>query len=335
MTRGTIDAIREETLAVLRTHAAPGDRVAHLDFPNHYNAGDSLIYAGEVEYLKRLNVHVDYVSDPFTHNDALLEERIGDGTLFLQGGGNFGDRWPIDQKFREAIVARFPRNKIVCLPQSIDFADTDALARTAALYAQHPDLTLMLREKRSYELALAHFPNNRVEYCPDMAFGADIARSAEGTAVDVVKLLRADSESLGHAAVNIDASSVHYDWGLRGTDLAISTAVMLPTLIAQRFPRTNRLLYPALLRSYEQTAKLNLRVAQRILNLAPVVLTDRLHAAVLAAMMGKRVVAMDNANKKVSGIYDAYLHRFDNVHYASNSDEAAELVRQAVSDCRG
>jgi exopolysaccharide biosynthesis predicted pyruvyltransferase EpsI len=334
MTRETIDAIREETLAVLRTHASPGDRVAHLDFPNHYNAGDSLIYAGEVEYLKRLNVHVDYVSDPFTHNDALLEERIGDGTLFLQGGGNFGDRWPIDQKFRESIVARFPRNKIVCLPQSIDFADTDALTRTAALYAEHPDLTLMLRERRSYELALAHFPGNRVEYCPDMAFGADVARSAEGSAVDVVKLLRADSESLGHESVKIDASSVQYDWGLRGTDLAISTAVMLPTLIAQHFPRANRLLYPALLRSYEQTAKLNLRVAQRILNLAPVVLTDRLHAAVLAAMMGKRVVAMDNANKKVSGIYDAYLHRFDNVSFASTTDEAAELVRQAVSDSR-
>ncbi|MEU3475559.1 polysaccharide pyruvyl transferase family protein [Rhodococcus sp. NPDC006774] len=334
MTRETIDAIREETLAVLRTHASPGDRVAHLDFPNHYNAGDSLIYAGEVEYLKRLNVHVDYVSDPFTHNDALLEERIGDGTLFLQGGGNFGDRWPIDQKFRESIVARFPRNKIVCLPQSIDFADTDALMRTAALYAEHPDLTLMLRERRSYKMALAHFPSNRVEYCPDMAFGADVARSAEGSAVDVVKLLRADSESLGHESVKIDASSVQYDWGLRGTDLAISTAVMLPTLIAQHFPRANRLLYPALLRSYEQTAKLNLRVAQRILNLAPVVLTDRLHAAVLAAMMGKRVVAMDNANKKVSGIYDAYLHRFDNVRFASTTDEAAELVRQAVSDSR-
>lgn len=334
MTRETIDAIREETLAVLRPHASPGGRVAHLDFPNHYNAGDSLIYAGEVEYLKRLNVHVDYVSDPFTHNNALLEERIGDGTLFLQGGGNFGDRWPIDQRFREAIVARFPRNKIVCLPQSIDFADTEALKRTATLYAQHPDLTLMLREKRSYEMALAHFPNNRVEYCPDMAFGAEVARSAGGTAVDVVKLLRADSESLGHASVNIDASSVQYDWGLRGTDLAISAAVTLPTRIAHSFPRTNRLLYPALLRSYEQTAKLNLRVAQRILNLAPVVLTDRLHAAVLAAMMGKRVVAMDNANKKVSGIYDAYLHRFDNVHFASTTDEAAELVRQAVSDCR-
>jgi pyruvyl transferase EpsO len=334
MTHETVDELREETLGVLRPHAEPGDRVAHLDFPNHYNAGDSLIHAGEVEYLKRLNVHVDYVSDPFTHNDALLEERIGDGTLFLQGGGNFGDRWPIDQRFREAIVARFPRNKIVCLPQSIDFADAEALTRTAALYAQHPDLTLMLREQRSYELALEHFPSNRVEYCPDMAFGAEIARSTGGSAVDVVKLLRADSESLGHASVNIDASSVRYDWGLHGTDLAISTAVMLPTLIAQRFPRTNRLLYPALLRSYEQTAKLNLRVAQRILNLAPVVLTDRLHAAVLAAMMGKRVVAMDNANRKVSGIYDAYLHRFDNVHFASTTDEAAELVRQAVSDCR-
>ncbi|MDJ0392280.1 polysaccharide pyruvyl transferase family protein [Rhodococcus sp. G-MC3] len=334
MTQLALESIRRETLAVMRRHTAPGDRIALLDFPSHHNAGDSLIYAGQAAYLDQLKVGVDYVSDLHTHSDALLRERLTDRTIFLHGGGNFGDRWPAHQAFRERIVARFPNNKIVALPQGIDYADPDALAKTAAMYAKHSDLTLMLREQRSYDIARANFPSNNVEYCPDMAFGAEIEKSVDGSAVDVVKLLRVDSEGLDHGAVDIDYSSVQYDWGVRGKDLALWQVITLPTRIANNYPNTTRLLYPALARSYRQIAALNLRVAQRILNKAPVVLTDRLHAAVLAAMMGKRVVAMDNANKKVSGIYSAYLHRFDNVRFAATSAEAADLVAQAVLDGR-
>lgn len=334
MTQQALDTIRNETLAVMRRHTTPGDRVALLDFPSHDNAGDALIYAGEAGYFGELGVRVEYISDVFTHDDALLRERVGDSTIFLHGGGNFGDRWPAPQKFRERFVARFTNNKIVGLPQGIDYSNSHALNETAAIYAQHPDLTLMLRENRSYDIALANFPANNVEYCPDMAFGTKIAHSPDGSEVDVVKLLRVDSEKLDHGTVDLAYSSFQYDWGLRGKDLAIWQAITLPTRIAYNYPKTTRLLYPALARSYPRTAALNLRVAQRMLNKAPVVLTDRLHAAVLAGMMGKRVVAMDNANKKVSGIYDAYLHRFDNVRFAATAAEASELVAEAVSATR-
>ena len=334
MTQHALESIRDESRAVMRRHTAPGDRVALLDFPSYDNAGDSLIYAGETEYLDESGVRVEYISDLNTHDDALARRRVGTGTIFLQGGGNFGDRWPAHQEFRERVVARFPDSKIVGLPQGIDYADSDALKRTAAIYAAHPDLTLLLREKRSYDIALASFPDNNVEYCPDMAFGAQIANNPGDCAVDVVKLLRVDSEKLDHGPVDIDASSVQFDWGLHGKDLAIWQVITLPTRIASNFPKTTRPLYPALARSYPRAAALNLRVAQRILSKGRVVLTDRLHAAVLAAMMGKRVVAMDNANKKVSGIYSAYLHRFDNVRFAATAAEAAELVAEAVADSR-
>lgn len=334
MTLRPIETIRDETLAVMRRHIAPGDRVALLDFPSYDNAGDSLIYAGEAQYLRQVGGQVGYVSDLLTCDASLIRSKIGSGTILLRGGGNFGDRWPAHQQFREKIVEQFPKNKIVCLPQGIDYSNSHALNETAAIYAQHPDLTLMLRENRSYDIALANFPANNVEYCPDMAFGTKIAHSPDGSEVDVVKLLRVDSEKLDHGTVDLAYSSFQYDWGLRGKDLAIWQAITLPTRIAYNYPKTTRLLYPALARSYPRTAALNLRVAQRMLNKAPVVLTDRLHAAVLAGMMGKRVVAMDNANKKVSGIYDAYLHRFDNVRFAATAAEASELVAEAVSATR-
>ncbi len=334
MTQRALESIRHETLEVLRRHTLSGDGVALLDFPVHHNAGDSLIFAGEVQYLAKLNVRVDYVSDLATHDSALLAQRVGSRTILLNGGGNFGDRWPAHQLFRERIVARFPHNKIVGLPQGIEYSDPENLRKTAAIYAKHPDLTLMFREERSYEIAQTRFPDNNVEFCPDMAFGADIAQGPDASTVNVVKLLRADSERIDHGYVDIESSTAQYDWAFRGFDFALWQAVTLPTKIAYRYPRTIRSIYPALERAYPAMVALNLRAAQRILNNAPVVLTDRLHAAVLAAMMGKRVIAMDNANKKISGVYRAYLHRFDNVRYAASASEASELVAQAVSERR-
>ncbi|MGA9873363.1 MAG: polysaccharide pyruvyl transferase family protein [Rhodococcus sp. (in: high G+C Gram-positive bacteria)] len=334
MTDSALGSIRRQTLDVMRRHTSPGDRIAVLDFPIHHNAGDSLIFAGQDQYFDTLDVHVDYRSDLLTHDDALLRERVGDRTIFWGGGGNFGDRWPVHQEFRERIAARFPDNKIVGLPQSIDYANSDAVAKTAEIYARHPNLTLLLREQRSYDFALANFPANKIEFCPDMAFGANISAIAGGEAVDVVKLLRMDSEQLDHGTVDIDYSTAQYDWGLRGKDLAVWNAITLPTRVAYNFPRAIRPLYPAIARSYPCAISLNLGAAQRILSQGSVVLTDRLHAAVLAGMMGKRVVAMDNANKKVSGTYDAYLHRFDNVRFASTAAEAAEMVADAVAASR-
>ncbi|MCJ0894048.1 polysaccharide pyruvyl transferase family protein [Rhodococcus sp. ARC_M5] len=331
MTQHALNSIRDDTRAVLHNHIHTGDRIALLDFPIHENAGDSLIYAGERRYFGDLQVRVDYLSDIFAHSDKMLRKRIGDRTIFLHGGGNFGDRWPLHQEFRERIVSRFTANRIVALPQGIDYARSDALKATAEVYGQHPDLTLLLRERRSYEIALSAFPENRIEYCPDLAFGASIARSPSGSKVDVVKLFREDSERLDHGSVHLEHSSAKFDWGQQRMVSVRSHAITLPTRIVSNFPKSTKILYPALVQSYGRLIRLNLSVAQRILNFGSVVLTDRLHAAVLAAMMGKQVVAMDNANQKVSGIYDAYLHRFDNVRFASNVDEAAQLVSDAVA----
>lgn len=332
MTSSALDSIRNETRTVLKRHVAPGERVALLDFPLHHNAGDSLIWVGQTNYLDELGVKLRYVSDLFTHSDEMLRDRLGSSTILLHGGGNFGDRWSTVQRFRERIVAAHPHNKIVGLPQGIDYADPDELEKTAAVYAQHPDLTLLLREQRSYEIALDHFPHNRVDFCPDLAFGAHIAPDTSAPSVDVVKLLRVDSEKADHGAVEIQHSSVQYDWGLRGRNVAVWHALTVPTRITHSYPKATAAMYPALSRSYPRIAALNIRVAQRILSQGSVVLTDRLHAAVLAAMMGKQVIAMDNANKKVSGIYTAYLHRFDNVRYAATTADAADMVAQAVDN---
>lgn len=48
-----------------------------------------------------------------------------DDLIFLQGGGNLGDKWLNEERLRRTIIESFPNNKIVILPQTIYFSKND------------------------------------------------------------------------------------------------------------------------------------------------------------------------------------------------------------------
>ena len=58
--------------------------------------------------------------------------------------------------------------------------------------------------------------------------------------------------------------------------------------------------------------------------------TDRLHAAIFGALLGKPVIMVDNANHKLSAAHESYLHAFPDIHLARDFDHAADLVDTLV-----
>lgn len=327
-----VDEIQNDTLKVLRKHISSGP-AALVDFPSHQNAGDSLIFAGEMAYLRRLNIHVNYVCDVERYSPRILRERVPEGPILLHGGGNLGDRWPKYQEFRKRVIQEFPDRKIVMLPQSMEFRSRTALEATKNIFSEHRDLTLLLREHRSFDEAVTHFgKNNQVEYCPDLAFGVGTqSMHAPARRVDVIQLLRRDSERVERGEISIPYSTSTIDWGLHGVDAKLWKAVRVPGRIATSVPQCSNFLYPFLRISYGAQVKLNLRRAGILLQSGKVLLTDRLHAAILGGLLGIPVVAMDNAYGKVSSIYADYLHKLDNVKFASSKDEALLLINDLVS----
>src|SRR3990172_3861341 len=85
--------------------------VALLDYPNYANVGDSLIWLGEIAYLKRAGIPIAYTCDQTSYAPARLESRVGKGAILMTGGGNLGDLYPRHQRFREAVIQAFPRSK--------------------------------------------------------------------------------------------------------------------------------------------------------------------------------------------------------------------------------
>ncbi len=95
-----------------------------LDFPNHHNIGDHLIWQGELDFLKRLPYKCTYTSS-FSFFDA---KRIKENDIILlHGGGNFGDLYRPLQIFRLDVIDKFPNNRVIFFPQTVFYADDSLL----------------------------------------------------------------------------------------------------------------------------------------------------------------------------------------------------------------
>lgn len=323
--------LQRETLDVLRGLLPPEQPVALVDFPLHQNAGDSLIYLGERAYLRRLGVPVRYQTSAGRYRRSELEAIHPDGPILLHGGGNFGDRWALFQHFRERVIADFPDRAIVQLPQGIEMTPGTA-RRVRAAYLAHPELTVLLRDTRSLQRAAELLPGVATRLCPDLAFGYEPVR-AQRPRVDVLELRRLDSESTGEALLDPGRWTRRtVDWSYPPWSRAAWQLAKAPGSVAKRLPRTMPRFYRALVDpGYARAARTLVRAAERTVLDGRVVVTDRLHAAVLATLLGRPVVARDNANGKLAAVFADHLGRFPLVRFARSAGEAAAAVDELLN----
>jgi exopolysaccharide biosynthesis predicted pyruvyltransferase EpsI len=321
--------IRFQTLTILSGLIETGSPVALLDYPYYPNAGDVLIWAGTRAYLEALRADVRYQERHDRYSREELIARHPTGPILLQGGGNFGDRWPAHQEFRERVIADFPDRRIVQLPQTIEMSPATA-ARIRDAYSRHPDLTVLLRDSGSLRAAASLFPDLDTEFCPDLAFGYSPAGKRRRASVDVVELKRSDSESATSIPLfehRQDITTMVTDWGLNQGEELHWALIRAPGAVGRRLSRH----IPVLgVRDgpppYDGFTRLILNAAERTLARGHVVVTDRLHAVVLAALIGIPVVACDNANRKVSTIIEDYLGLLDGVAFATGPADATRRV---------
>ena len=131
--------------------------VALLDVPGHANVGDQLIYLGQLALLEAAGLDISFQCRAGQRIEQNLSRLHPEGPLLMQGGGNLGDLWPAFQLWRERVISEFHDRKIVLLPQSIQFESTSNAQRARRGFAEHPDLTLLLRDYSSLERAKTCF----------------------------------------------------------------------------------------------------------------------------------------------------------------------------------
>jgi exopolysaccharide biosynthesis protein PssK len=274
-----IAKLQHATEAVVRPLIPQNEPVALLDFPSYANVGDSAIWLGELRWLQRWgHDQPAYTCDLHTYDPGRLARSVGRGTILLSGGGNLGDLYEQHQRFRESVIAAFPRNRIVQLAQTACFRDAAALARSRIVFDAHPDLTILVRDRRSQEVAANSF-RAQVRLCPDMAFGLEpLMRDGQPDRAEL-RLLRRDFES----AVPAAEAAAAVDWP--DSDPA-SAAASLDRWLRRAYRRHSRSVIATLLaKLYEPLARDRLQRGVRLLQRAETVVTDRLHAHVLCLLL--------------------------------------------------
>jgi pyruvyl transferase EpsO len=333
-TDAVVADLQRRTLAALRgAIAAPaGATVALLDFPSHQNVGDSMIWAGEAAYLRRLGLRVGYRADHHRFEPRALRRLSAEAPVLLHGGGNFGDLWPEYQAFRERVVAETRDRAIVQLPQSVWFTSERAAARANAVLGAHPRFTLLVRDSESLARACSQLPDVRAALCPDAAFGIGSIAPRPVVERRDIALLRGDREARARAETCAAQGFLRVDWGLHGGRAWLWKAVRAPGRLHRCHPGARPFLRPLVDRGYDAMIALNLDAGVGLFSGARRLVTDRLHAHVLAALMGIPHVVVDTGYGKIRAIFADDTHRFPAAVYAADMGEADGLLESIAGD---
>ncbi|WP_029261173.1 MULTISPECIES: polysaccharide pyruvyl transferase family protein [unclassified Microbacterium] len=259
--------------------------------PDYGNIGDLAIGYAQEHFTSKLdpgyNVQSIRISRTYRVLRSLKRQLGPDDVVLLVGGGSMGDLYPRAQLGRE-FVARYLRpHRLVSFPQSIIYMDRPEREKSAqrearALSASSDRLTLFARESESYEIMRAFYPG-QVGFAPDVVLSLtedyqdrdplDRAGALLALRKDVERALSDADHAVIREAVARFGDITDRDHGIPDDEVDQTAFDRLPLETMETYRRS------------------------------ALVVTDRLHGMIFAAVTGTPCVVLPNTNHKITGTY--------------------------------
>ncbi len=290
-----------------------------LDLPYHSNLGDTLIWQGELDFLKTKTYKCRY-STWFGGNILNIQKKIHPETILLfHGGGNFGDLWPEPHEFRKKVLRYYPRQKTILLPQTIYYQNRENLLEDADFYSHYPNVTICARDYRSFDILKQYFPNNPSILMPDMAFAINIKHyRREKSHNGSIFIRRNDKEFNNNINYqSIPKDSYVSDWLFLGNSKKYNRQQNIEKWGARIDKRLGTDYKHIWLDAYWYYVlrPLNVKTAIRTVDRYKSIYTTRLHAAILSIILGgKNITLFDNIYGKSSTFYKTWLSDLNDMH---------------------
>lgn len=280
-----------------------------LEVPYYTNIGDSVIWQGELDFLKS----IAYTCKGMYSLESFQFPAIdSDDLIVFQGGGNFGDIWQKHHDFKMKVVECYPNNRFVFLPQTVCFQNEENIHK-CAVFLSHYDVVICARDEVSYTLLQNHF-SNTIKMVPDMGFYMNMdGWKARNTGEKPLLLKRTDIEfqkSLNLSqieAMDVDIS----DWP------TMNNEGLLTRIMYKCKKRTLRTHFPWMMDvfcAYVYRPYL-IRAGIRLLSVHSHIYSTRLHGAILALLLDKKVTLLDNSYGKNSWFYHTWLSDCDDIDF--------------------
>lgn len=280
--------------------------------PHHGNLGDQAIAYSELKFIKDnfQNYEVIEVNIEDYYSDIPYIKRYitDDDIIILHGGGNLGNQYLYDENIRRNIIRIFKKNKIVLFPQTMYFTNNvegkKELEKTIRIYSKHRDLTLVAREGISYEQMKKTFVNNDVLLTPDIVLYLDKSNS---------KIKRNGALLCVRDDVESKLSKEQKKFLLEILNKNYKKVDITDTLLIQNISKNER---EKILRDKWEQFKG-----------AEIVITDRIHGMIFAAITGTPCIALSNYNHKVKGTYE-WIKHLKYIKFIDNLSDVSIIIKK-------
>lgn len=287
--------------------------------PYHENVGDTLIWQGELEFLK--NIPHRCLGTCGWNRLSSTQPLPAGTTILLHGGGFLGDVWRDAWNNMLTHLTAYAHHPIVLLPNTLYYADQNLLQLDAQRMKVFNQLTICLRDKRSFHLAQSHFSNPTL-LVPDMAFcipPTSLRKRVNTPPTRHTLLLQRADKEAKHISPLLTSNIELHDWPTVGE--AVQWQDHLFEWVQRATSCTSRrahLIYP-LMQRVEAALALHLyrpyliRSGVNLMSPYQHIITTRLHGLILSMLLNKPVAYIDNSYGKLSTFYNTWLTDVDSV----------------------
>ena len=256
--------------------------------------------------LNKDEIHYYYYAYKYLVNNEDL--------FILQSGGNMDVLGKWSETGRRRLIKNFKGNKIVILPQTIYFSDTDLGRRekkiTSELYSQHPNLTVIARDIKSYQIAEQLFSGVKVLLAPDFVLSLEplikkVEKINQTKGRSVLFCFRKDKKSL------ISPSEIEY----------------LKDKLPYKFEEYNTYIEIDVAPDKREEHLYDLL---NVFNKHDLVVTDRFHGLIFSVMCNKPCIVFPTIDHKLTyGVkwFDSY----NSIRLVAKPEEIIDCIESMIS----
>ena len=295
-----------------------------ISTPSHGNLGDHAIYIAELQLLQKLHPKIKFI-DLNDRQIGRIENIYAINTppnivIAVHGGGFLGSLWPqCEYRFRRTLQA-FPNNKVIVFPQTITFDVTTKegkafLRESQKIYSAHRKLTIFVREKKSFAFMQQYFPTVKCILVPDIVTILDISLKEEKRN-GILFCMRHDLEK------TLDKNSFDF----------------MQKVVHQKYPNEEIMFTDTVIGEeniYLESKENKKYVIKKMeeFKRSKLVVTDRLHGMIFAALTDTPCIAINNTNGKVQAVYDwirsnEYIRFVNSMENFKSQLESLDLQKQ-------
>ena len=281
--------------------------------PIHGNLGDQAIAYAERLYLQENHNEfkvIEISSNLIDKHLIKLKKMLKNELIMIHGGGYMGTIWFEEERILRDVITSFPKNKIIIYPQTIYYEDTkwgnEELGKSVDIYNNHKNLHICARDKSSYEIMKNNYTKANILFTPDIVSYLDMTKP-EFKRNGILLCIRGDKESVldrGYKERILKTASKHSE-NIKFTDTVI------PLII----PESRREIH--LNEKFDEFKRSNL------------IITDRLHGMMFAAITSTPCIALNNKSGKVKGVYE-WLRHLEYIKFVEDIENSQGYIQELL-----